>query len=222
MINRSIMALVLLSSTAGAGAQYRLVPGHVDSEGFPKEAALICLGSSDSNHCYTPPDYQANAFFGLDPKATPIGKLNGKELTLFTAKYAASGNVEATSYALLVERGGDFVNLLPRFYLTNQSDFAVWNLDEFSPLPILVTADFATDPFHQIGSRDEPSAHFGRHQYKIRVLTWDPAAEKYTQTLEYTTEHTYSGLDSLDRIKVIEPERKKILILLRKPALPQK
>ncbi|HXP11511.1 MAG TPA: hypothetical protein VN828_23600, partial [Acidobacteriaceae bacterium] len=120
---------------------------------------------------------------------------------------------------LLTVEGDDFANLLPKLQLTNQSEFDVWNLSEFSSLPILVTADFLWDPYHQLGSHNELESHYGPHRYTIRVLLYDPATARYTEQIHFDTDRTYTGLNNVDAIKVLGPERKHILARLRKAGI---
>jgi hypothetical protein len=209
------LALALGSWAYAAHAQYRVLPGRVDGDGFPTTAAGICLGDTGTTHCYSPPDPSGKSPFGLNPKATTVGHLDGQDLTLFTAAFSAGGSGELTNYALLSIRKGEFLNLLPKLQLTNQSEFAVWNLTELSPLPILVTADFVWSPYGAQGSNNEQETHFGRHHYAMRVYIYDQATTLYTERVRYTTEKTYPGLDDVDGIKVIGPEQKKILTQLR-------
>jgi hypothetical protein len=197
---------------------YHVVPGRVDSDGFPMTAARICLDDAGTDRCYTPPDFQKGSSFGLNPKATALGQLNGQDLTLFTATFSAGGSGELTNYALLTVRDGGFVNLLPKMQLTNQSEFAVWNLPEFSGSPILVTADFVWNPYGMQGSANEQETHFGHHRYTVQVFMYDSAAGRYAERVKYVTERSYPGLNALDAIKVIDPERRKILAQLRKGA----
>ena len=212
-----VLLILIAASCANSGAQapYRVLQGSVNSDGFPTTAASICLGETGSAHCYTPSDYQPKSPFGLNAKAVDIGQLNGIPLTLFTAIFSA-GAGEITNYALLTVKDGDFVNLLPKLQLTNQSEFAVWNLSEFSNLPILVTADFLWDPYHQLGSNNELESHYGPHRYTIRVLLYDPATSRYAERLHFDTDRTYPGLNNVDAVKVLTPERKHILSRLRK------
>jgi hypothetical protein len=216
-----VLAVLILVSTTDSSAQapYRVLQGRVDSDGFPTTAASICLGDSGSAHCYTPPDYQPKSPFGLNAKAVDIGQLSRHPLTLFTAVFSKGGNGELTTYALLTVKDGDFINLLPKLQLTNQSEFAVWNLPEFSGLPILVTADFLWDPYHQLGSHNELESHYGPHRYTIRVLLYDSAASHYAERIHFDTDHTYPGLNNVDAIKVLDPERKHILTRLRKEGI---
>jgi hypothetical protein len=212
-----VLLVLIAVSCAISGAQtpYRVLQGSVNSDGFPTTAASICLGDAGSAHCYTPSEYQPKSPFGLNAKAVDIGQLNGRQLTLFTAIFSA-GAGEITNYALLTVKDGDFVNLLPKLQLTNQSEFAVWNLSEFSNLPILVTADFVWDPYHQLGSNNELESHYGPHRYTIRVLLYDPGTSRYAERLHFDTDRTYPGLNNVDAVKVLTPERKHILARLRK------
>ena len=135
--------------------QYRVLPGKTDpgdfKDCFPKTPARICLEAAGEAHCYSPPndkfDPPSNEayIFGLEPKAKAVGRLDGKELTLFTAMFSGCGSGTLTYFSLLAVRDSEFVNLLPKVELTNQSEYKLWSLPHYSSLPVLVTADFIWD-----------------------------------------------------------------------------
>ncbi len=196
-------------------AQYRILPGNLDTDGLPVSAAHICLGSTGTEHCYTPPNYMKDAPFGLDPQAKTVGKLNGQDLTLFTATFSGGGSGLLTSFALLAVKNNEFTNLLPKVWLTDQSEYKVWNLPEFSSLPILLTADFVWDFEAAKASNYQEETHFAAHRYKIEVFVYDPKADRYTQRIAYTTSKKYPGLDEVDTIRVLDEEKTTILAKLR-------
>jgi len=214
----SALALLLAVMDCSAQTPYRILQGRVDSDGAPTTPARICLGETGDAHCYTPPDYQPHAPFGLDAKAVELGKLDARPMLLFTATYSAGGSGDLTSYALLTQKDSDFVNLLPALQLTNQSEFAVWNLPEFSAQPILLAADFVWNPYHMKGSQNEQETHYGPHKYTVRAFLFDPSIGRYRESFHYDTERSYSGLNNVGAIRVLDPERKHILVRLRKNA----
>ena len=138
---------VLLASVCGISGQgqYRVLPGKTDpgdfEDCFPRTPALICLGVTGTAHCFAPPS-DKDYIFGLEPIAVPVGRLNGQELTLFTAVFSGCGSGTVTNFALLAVKDGEFVNLLPRVELTNQSEYKFWNL------PILQPASDCNCGFH--------------------------------------------------------------------------
>jgi hypothetical protein len=81
---------------------------------MPATAARICLGTAETEHCFAPPNSKGY-IFGLEPKATPVGKIDGNELTLFTATFYGCGSGTLTDFSLLTVRNGEFVNLCLRF-----------------------------------------------------------------------------------------------------------
>ena len=188
-------------------AQYRILPGNADSDGCnPTTAARICLGATGEEHCYAPPNDKYGStdkeqyIFGLEPKARAVGRFKGQELTLFAATFSGCGSGTLTRFSLLTVQGGDFVNLLPKVGLTNQSEFKIWNLPQYSVLPILVTADFIWD-------FDAGETHFAHHRYEISAYAFDPKTGRYQLKTSYQTRRKYAGLDDLDTIDVLDVER---------------
>jgi hypothetical protein len=210
-----LIVTIYFSLATTSNAQYRLLPGNEGADGLPVTAARICLDPSGSAHCYVPPDYMKNSPFGLDPKARTVGKLNGTDLTLFTATFSGGGSGTLTNYALLAVKNGDFVNLLPKVQLTQQSEFGVWNLPKISPLPILLTADFVWDFKAVEASNGQEETHLAAHRYDIRVFVFDSKTSHYLERLHYVTDKKYPGLDEVDQIAVLEPEKQTIIAKLQ-------
>ena len=195
-------------------AQYRILPGNADSDGCnPTAQARICLGATGEERCYAPPNDihpsdKGEYIFGLEPKAKAIGRVGGQELTLFTAMFSGCGSGTLTHFSLLTVRDGEFVNLLPKVELTNQSEYRVWSFPHLSALPILVTADFAWD-------FDAGETHFAHHRYEISAYSFDPRTGRYQLKTSYQTTRKYAGLDDSDAIHVLEAERPTLLAKLR-------
>jgi hypothetical protein len=205
-----LIAAILVGATICL-AQYRVLPGKLDADGIPTSAARICLGASGTDHCYTPPSDKYA--FGLDPTARTIAKINRKDLILFTATFYGGGSGDLTNLALLEERGGEFVNLLPVLQLTNQSEYRFWGLSRFSTLPVLVTADFVWD-------FEAHETHFAHHRYSIHGYAYDPKTGKYTEQTHYVTFKKYPGLDEVDSVHVLDAERQAVIASLGKTHLP--
>jgi hypothetical protein len=164
MTNWGAAALALGLGACSCLAQYRLMPVETGSDFpdcFPKTPARFCLGSSGTEHCFAPASTK-DYIFGLEPKATPVGRFDGHELTLFSAMFSGCGSGTLTDFSLLSVHDGEIVNLLPTIRLTDQSEFKLWNMARISKLPVLVTADFIWD--FKAGE-----THFGRHHYAIRI-----------------------------------------------------
>jgi len=198
--------------------QYRILPGKTIPGDFedcdPKTPARICLGSNGEEHCYLPPSdklpppSEVAYIFGLEPKAKAVGRLNGQDLTLFTATYSGCGSGTLTHFSLLTVREGKFVNLLPNVELTNQSEYKIWRLPLVSSLPVLATADF-------IWGMKAGETHFAHHRYTINLYVFDAKSGKYLRRIEYETTKKYPGLDDADEIKVLDAEKPAILAKLR-------
>jgi hypothetical protein len=196
-----MLVLIFLSAVVCC-AQYRVLPGKLDPDGLPTTSARICLGTTGTDHCYTPPSERYA--FGLEPKAQTIGTLDGHDLILFTATFSGGGSGELTNFALLEERPGEFFNLLPAVQLTNQSEFKFWSLPQFSSLPILATADFVWD-------LKSEETHFAPHHYSVNVYGFDPKLSRYVQRVHYITTTKYPGLDDSESIRVLDAEKQAIL-----------
>jgi hypothetical protein len=207
------MVGVLLASLGGAACQgqYRLLKGETEAGEFadcsPKTPARICQGATGTEHCYAPTS-DKDYIFGLDPKAIAAGQLDGRELTLFSATFSGCGSGALTHYSLLTARDGEFVNLLPKVELTNQSEYKLWNLPRFSNAPILATANF-------IWNFKAQETHFAHHRYTISVYVFDQEVGRYVQMLQYDTTKKYPGLDDTDEVEVLKPELPTILARLR-------
>ena len=207
-----MFVLILLSAVAPC-AQYRVLPGKLDPDGLPTTSARICLGTTEADRCYTPPSDKYA--FGLEPKAQTVAKLSGQDLILFTATFSGGGSGELTNLALLEQRSSEFVNLLPAVQLTNQSEFKLWNLPQFSSLPILATADFVWDFAAMKASNYAEETHFARHRYQIGVYVFDQRTQKYLERVHYVTPKKYPGLDDSDSIRVLDAEKRAILAKLQ-------
>jgi len=207
----AIAASVLLSAVS-CRAQYRVFPGKQDSGRLPTSPARICLGASGTDHCYAPPSDKYA--FGLDPKARKIAQIDGRDITLFTATFSGGGSGDLTSLALLEERAGELVDLLPVVQLTNQSEYKFWSLPDFSSLPVLVTADFVWDFKAMEASNYTEETHFAHHRYGISVYIYDEKTQRFLERIDYITRKKYAGLDDVDSIHVLSAERSVILAKL--------
>ena len=211
-----LLGIVAISAFATTcRAQYRVLPGTTDSDGCePTTPARICLGATGEAHCYAPPNDKygdssdEQYIFGLEPKAKVVGRLNGRDLILFTAMFSGCGSGTLTHFSLLTVRDGEFVNLLPKVELTNQSEYKFWTLPQISGLPVLVTADF-------IWGSDPNESHFAPHHYSVSVYAFDGKIGRYLRLVRYETTKKYPGLDDADEIHVLGAERPIVLAKLR-------
>jgi hypothetical protein len=183
---------------------YRIIDSSTDSDGIPTTAAKLCFGPVPTEQCYTPP--AQNPPFGLGPKAQEIQIATGERAVLFTAESFAGGSGSLTILALLVERAGVLENLLPKVTVTNQSEYQLWKLPRISADPILVTADYLW--------RDGET-HFAAHRYRITVYLYDNKASRYSQRDQFATKRKYPGLDDVDSVKVLGPEKAAIIARLK-------
>ncbi len=210
------LILLMVCLNASANGQYRVFPGNADADGLPTSPAKICPGASGEAHCYSPPGYMKDAHFGLTPNAVNIGKYDGQDLILFTAKFSGGGSGDLTTLALLIPKDDGFYNLLPKVHLTNQSEYKIWNLPKVSALPILVTADFIWDFDALKASNGQKETHFAYHRYEINAYEFDLTTGRYEDRLGYKTQKKYPGLDDVDEIHVIGAEKPEILARLNR------
>ncbi|MFZ0303957.1 MAG: hypothetical protein WAL75_14805 [Terracidiphilus sp.] len=217
------LAMELVVGCAGSCVgQYRLIPGKIDESigCMPSTPARICLGTGTA-HCYaleSTKDYT----FGMEPKATEIGRLDGQPVVLFSAMFSGCGSGTLTDYSLLTVRAGEFVDLLPHVRLTNQSQHQLWSLPQVSKLPVLVTADFIWDFDAFKKSKGQEETHFAAHRYHVEAFAFDPKSGQYLQKVSFDTTNKYPGLDEVDQIEVVGAEKPHILAKLRSgPEGPQ-
>ena len=202
-------ALALWLSAFVCHAQYHVIPGDADADGCSgTKSARICTGSAGTDHCYAPPSEKLYTF-GLEPKAIPAGEINGQPLILFAATFDGCGSGTLTDYSLLAIRNGELVKLSPKIQLTNQSQNQFWDLPQISPFPIFVTADFLWD--------SKTESHFSHHRYSIRAYVFDPAAGKYLEKAHFETAQKYPGLDDMEKLNVLGPEKTSLISRLKHP-----
>jgi hypothetical protein len=203
-------AMYILTFVCAAISQtaltYRLRTGKKDADGFPATAAQICFGPEIGERCYTPPE--ENPPFGLDPKSRAVKLDSGAQMVLFTAESSAGGSGSLTILALLEARDGQVTNLLPKVAVTNQSEYDIWSLPRISAMPVLVTADF-------VWAKGE--THFSPHRYRITAYAYDKQTGRYIEQVNFTTEKMYPGLDDVNDVDVLKPEKAEIVAKLTHP-----
>lgn len=104
------------------------------------------------------------------------------------------------------EAEGKIVNLLPWVGVTNLSQFAIWNLSQVSPYPILVIADFVWGA----GESHFDSPYF----YAVGAWKFDPGRDRYVKAFEYETLQKHDGGNSAP-IRVLQSERPQIVQRLK-------
>jgi len=179
--------------------------GRLDADGLPISGATLCLAEM-SNLCFEMPSKQESKDltfeFGLEPHSERLLLADGGSLVFFTAMFSGGGSGTLTRFAVLrYTLDGKIENLVPWAGVTNVSQYAMWNLPEASPYPLLVLADF-------LWGKGE--SHFDPHFYNLSVWKFDPKLDHYSKAFEYRTARKYSGGDSKP-IRVLGPERQEIL-----------
>jgi hypothetical protein len=129
--------------------------------------------------------------------------------------FSGCGSGTLTHFSLLMVRDGEFVNLLPKVELTNQSEYKLWSLPQISNVPVLVTADYIWDYKDMEKSNYTEETHFAHHRYTISLYIFEFKSGRFIQRLQYATTKKYPGLDDADGISVLESERPTILSKLR-------
>ncbi len=217
-----VLAVAICVCGTSCFAQYRVLSGKADPDGCnPTTPARICLGETGEAHCYSPPNDKFGPsdkqeyIFGMEPKVKAVGEFNGQKLTSFTAMFSGCGSGTLTSLSLLTVRDGEFVNLLPKVELTDQSEYRLWNLPQFSRLPVLVTADFIWNFDAMKKSNYNEETHFAAHRYHIEAFVFETHRGRYLRKVSYNTSKRYPGLDEVDEIKVLEVEEPTILTRLK-------
>jgi hypothetical protein len=190
---------------------FRLIQGNVDSDGLPTSGARLCL-LKPADLCYqmpSNPGYSSGSVvynYGLDPRSERLSLKSGGSLVFFSAQFSGGGSGTLDSVAILrYESGGKIVNLLPFVGVTNQSDRFMWAVQEASSFPILVTADF----YWMDGE-----THFAEHFYTVSAFRFNAQTDRYAKAFSYRTSKKYPGLDEVDQVHVLGPERGEILRLL--------
>jgi len=178
--------------------RFRVIIGKLDADGLPLTSARACL--EGTSLCYEP-----EGAFGLAPKVHNLRTQDGRSLTMFTAEASGGGSGSSNIIALLESRGNSLVNLLPRMTVSNQSEYAFWDVPSVSRMPVLVTADYEWA---------EGESHFSRHHYRVTAFTFDEQSGRYAQRAAYVTRLKYAGLDDTDSVNVLKPEKSTIMLKL--------
>jgi len=162
--------------------------------------AQLCFHSGDKTGCYEAT--AENKPYSLGPSCTPVRYGDGDTMgwLLFSAKTPFFASRQDHMLALLVLSGSlQLSNLLPPVILSEQSEYSLWRDRRLSPMPILTTADYLF-PF------ESEETHFSEHYYRVRTYMADESG-KYRLVDDYKTARRYPGLDTVEKIQVIEGER---------------
>lgn len=174
--------------------------------------ARICILAAPRKACFSAGrDTTAKLEFSFEPHAELVRIAPGRNGVLFRATASAGGSGSLTSLALLDFDGEELRNLLPTIALTNQSQYAFWREPGISPAVLLVTADYVW------GAGE---THFAPHRYRVTVYGFREGVGRYRQLERYTTTRKYAGLDDVNEISVLGPERPAILVRLKARARP--
>ena len=193
--------------------RFRLISGNIDSDGLPTSGAKLCL-LKPANDCYQMPSntgYSSGSVvysYGLDPHSERLSLKSGGSLVFFSAQFSGGGSGTLDSLAILrYENDGEIVNLLPFVGLTSQSERAAWFVPAASSFPILVTAEFVWM---------EGETHFATHFYTVSAYIFNIKNDRYAKAFSYQTSKKYPGLDEVNQVRVLTPEREEILRRLQK------
>jgi hypothetical protein len=167
---------------------------------------VVCVASSPTPQCYTPP--KADPPFGTGPEAKVIQLKPGLDALLFEVRATAGGSGSTHLLALLQQGKGKYLsNLTPGLTFGDQSEYHFWSVQSVSDMPLLVLAD---------ASWGSGETHFSKHRFFVTVYSFDPALHFYSLRDKYLTSGKYPSLDEVDVITVLEPERDEILARLKR------
>jgi len=187
---------------------FKTIQGATDSDGFPISGAKLCLVESVGTCYQMPPERPSSSDsvvyeFGLEPRSERLPLPSGGSFVFFSSQFSGGGSGTLDRLAILrYEQNRKIVNLLPYVGVTNQSDRAVWQIENASKFPIVVTADF----YWMDGE-----THFADHFYTVNAYRFDAEKDRYVQVLSYRTSKKHPGLDKVDQIHVLGSERAEIL-----------
>lgn len=188
--------------------EYHVFDGEKDSDGRFATAARLCVDAIGTQRCYT--SMVKGQIYGNDATAEEVKLSGGGKLLLFTAdNYDGEGNsTSATTVALLANRGGQLSNLLPE--IIRSSEYRLWNLPEFSPMPVFVNAYYSWD----LSDKDECSAC--AHRVHIASYVYNKENESYLQDDEFmtATKHLWPPYEK----SVLDSEKAEILARFKKAA----
>ena len=188
--------------------RYHVFDGEKDSDGRFATAARLCVDAIGTQRCYT--SMVKGQIYGNDAKAEEVKLSGGGKLLLFTAdNYDGEGNrTSATTVALLANRGGQLSNLLPE--IITSTEYRLWNLPEFSPMPVFVNAYY----FWDLSDKDE--CHACPHRVHIASYVYNKETESYVQYDEFitATKHLWPPYEK----SVLDPEKAEILARFKKAA----
>jgi hypothetical protein len=129
------------------------------------------------------------------------------DAVLFTSESWAGGSGSLIAVAILVERAGKLVNLLPDVRVTNQSEYQIWNEPAISDTALVGTADYFWG---------EGEDHFGQHRSRISTYAFSKEVESYVLRDDYMTRRKYPGFDEAGTINVIAQEKSEIVSRLQR------
>lgn len=178
------------------GRQVTITEAEIDTDGFPKGPASVCIEGPPQKQCYTAPKS-----FGRDPKVTLV-QLKAFPALLFSA---ASGGVSGFTIHLALLRPGAGKDLENLFFgnvsLSNVGQFAFWANPSVSDAPFFVTADYIWGP-------DE--SHYSAHRYILSAYllshSSDSGTDKYGLEDRYMSFRTYNSEEDEDILGREKPE----------------
>jgi hypothetical protein len=148
-----------------------------------QKGGRVCLDYGKDEHCW-------NAEDGFsEVRAKPIKLSSGRRLIMVSA-LSMGGSDGTIDLALLDEQNQQPVNLLPPVDIesANAGDWDTWQIENISPMPIILIADPVWSDNSNISNAEDRAL---AHQYGITVYTYDAAAARYIQQIDYVTSRKY-------------------------------
>lgn len=186
---------------------FKMYEGRLNEDGFPTTTARLCILKTDVCYDFAQRRNAKQYPLGMNPEVHEVKLTLGATLELFSATFSAGGSGSITGVALLkYQRNGQLLDLTPTLNRSNQSDLKVWNVSGVSSWPVLAMADYKWM---------DGESHFASHFYTVRAYLFDKGSNTYVCRLSYVTVRKYPGLDKLDQVTVLNPEKAVILHRLK-------
>jgi hypothetical protein len=213
MIGQTPATPAAATTQAAAGfPDFTMIVGKRDRLNLPTTGASLCV-LPEKKICYQMPTEEVTPSgpvtakkdqwqFGLNPHSERITVPNDSWI-VFTAAYYG-GAETFTRLSILNYKDGQISNLVPYLGITELGEYAMWNVPQISPYPILVIADAPHDVTVTLASIDP-------QPFTVSAWKFDTSAGTYKQAFTYQTTRQYRGGSRISHIGVLGPERDEIL-----------
>lgn len=185
--------------------EYYVSDGARDSAGEFTSAARLCVDASGVERCYTAT--LKGHMYGNDAKVEEVRVPAGGKLLLFSANDYSGGNSFSTTIALVANRGGQLMNLLPD--VDGSVEHRFWDLPDISTMPVFVNV-YALVWDYSNPNECRACAHRGR----VASYVYSKETRGYVKFDEFVTDmHQW-----LPDGSVLESEKRQIVASLQRTA----